>query len=75
MRRPPKGATNRPAVVRPGSGYGRPVGRPGPDPATAIAATVYRRWWLAATDVVDAAVAQASPVSEGTPPGLLDRQH
>jgi hypothetical protein len=36
---------------------------------------VYRRWWLAATDVVDAAVAQASPVSEGSLPGLLDRQH
>jgi len=51
------------------------VGRPGPDPATLTAARVYRRWWLAATDVVDAAVAQASPVSEGSLPGLLDRQH
>jgi hypothetical protein len=51
------------------------VGRPGPDPATATAATVYRRWWLAATDVVDAAAAQASVVSEGSLPGLLDRQH
>jgi len=72
MRRPPKGATNHPALVRPLSGYGRPVGRPGPNLAAVTAARGYRRWWLATTDVVDAAVAQASPVSEGSPTGVLD---
>ena len=73
MRRPPKGATNGPALERPGSGYGRPLGRPEPGLARRTAARVYRRWWLATTDVVDAAVARTAPVSEGTPGGVLDR--
>jgi hypothetical protein len=73
MRRPPKGATNGPALERPGSGYGRPVGRPEPGLARRNVAHAYRRWWLATTDVVDAAVAQTAPVSEGTPGGVLDR--
>jgi hypothetical protein len=66
MRRPPRGATKGPALVRPGSGYARPAGRPEPGGATRAAARVHRRWWLAATDFVDVVVAQASPVSEGT---------
>ena len=72
MRRPPKGATSGPALARPGSGYGRPVGRPEPRLADRSAARVYRRWWLATTEVVDAAIAQAAPASEGTPGGVLD---
>ncbi|HEX6312095.1 MAG TPA: hypothetical protein VF152_10755 [Acidimicrobiia bacterium] len=74
MRRPPKGATNRPALERPGSGYGRSTGRPEPGPAVRVAARVHRRWWETATDLVDAAVAQASPVGDGTPPELFDHQ-
>jgi hypothetical protein len=71
MRRPPRGATKGPALVRPGNGYGRPHGRPEPGPTTRAAARVHRRWWLAATDFVDAALAQAAPMSEGSPGGVL----
>jgi hypothetical protein len=74
MRRLPHGATSRPVLARPGSGYGRPVGRPEPSPAARVAARVQRRWWETATDFVDAAVALASPVGDGSPPGVLDRQ-
>jgi hypothetical protein len=35
---------------------------------------VHRHWWETATDVVDAAVALASPVGDGSPPGVLDHQ-
>ncbi|MDQ1432448.1 MAG: hypothetical protein QOF40_3050 [Actinomycetota bacterium] len=31
MRRPPHGGTARPGPTRPGSGYGRAAGRPGPE--------------------------------------------
>jgi hypothetical protein len=31
MRRPPHGATARPGPARPASGYGRRLGRPGPE--------------------------------------------
>ena len=75
MRRPPQGATNRPSLARPGSGYGRPVGRPEPNPAARTAAHVHRRWWETATDIVDAAVALASPVGDGTAAEVLDAQH
>ncbi|MCZ7527282.1 MAG: hypothetical protein M5U14_13420 [Acidimicrobiia bacterium] len=30
MRRQPHGGTTHPVLARPGNGYGRPVGRPGP---------------------------------------------
>jgi hypothetical protein len=73
MRRPPRGATKGPALVRPGSGYARPSGRPEPGAATRAAARVHRRWWLDATDFVDAVVAQASPVTQGTRGGVLGR--
>jgi hypothetical protein len=33
MQRFPHGATRRPPFVRPGAGYGRRTGRPGPDSA------------------------------------------
>ncbi|MGH9049876.1 MAG: hypothetical protein ACRDY4_09120 [Acidimicrobiia bacterium] len=72
MRRPPKGATHGPTLVRPGNGFGRPVGRPEPGRAARTAARVYRRWWLATTDVVESAVAETLPVGQGTTPGVLD---
>jgi hypothetical protein len=74
MRRPPRGATNRPALARPGAGYGRPVGRPEPSLGARTAAGVHRRWWETVTDIVDAAVAVASPVGDGTAAGVLDHQ-
>lgn len=73
MRRPPTGATRGPGLVRPGSGYGRPLGRPGPDPATHAVARGYRHWWLSATDLLDAVAVQGDPVGKGAPPGILDR--
>jgi len=75
MRRPPQGATTRPVLARPGSGYGRPPGRPEPNPSARRAARDHRRWWEAATDLVGAAaVAEPAPIADGSPPGQLDFQ-
>ncbi|MGH9033764.1 MAG: hypothetical protein ACRDZV_16695 [Acidimicrobiia bacterium] len=48
------------------------MGRPEPGRAARTAARVYRRWWLATTDVVESAVAETLPVGQGTTPGVLD---
>ena len=56
MRRLPHGATTGPGTRRPGNGYGRRPGRPGPDGATRIVATEHRRWWRSTSQVVDALV-------------------
>jgi hypothetical protein len=74
MRRPPKGATTRPTLSRPGSGYGRPLSRPEPSLTARLDACRYRGWWHATSDLVDAVgVAEPTPAG-GAPPGLLDHQ-
>ena len=45
MRRSYHGPSAHPPLSRPGSGYGRHPGRPGPDIRAVRAARDHRRWW------------------------------
>jgi len=73
MRRPPHGGTHRPGLVRPGSGYGRPAGRPGPDLAAQAAALDHQAWWELSADPVGAVVFAATAATDATKPGLIER--
>jgi hypothetical protein len=71
MRRPPHGATTRPGPDRPASGYGGPLGRPGPCSAGAVpAAEPVEAGPLGADQAVISASAVASPGEPGPVPAI-----
>ncbi|MGQ0805423.1 MAG: hypothetical protein ACT4PI_16365 [Actinomycetota bacterium] len=73
MRRPPHGGTLRPGLVRPGSGYGRPPGRPGPGARASASAGEHRAWWELSTDLVGAVLFAGTPATGVAKPGLVNR--
>jgi hypothetical protein len=64
MRRLPHGGTRGPGPQRPGNGFGRPVGRPGPDHVTAALARLRREWWAGTTQFTDAVALAPLPALE-----------
>ena len=73
MRRTPHGGTHSPGLVRPGSGYGRPPGRPGPGAMARAEAGEHRAWWELTTDLAGSIEFAARLEADSAKPGLAER--
>ena len=71
MRRPARGATTHPTLVRPGMGYGRPL-RPKPDPVDRVELVAELAAFLRG-DVVRARDDERSSVTSSDSSGIMER--
>ena len=77
MRRFPHGATRRPPELRPGGGFGRRPGRPGPIGMVLPALELESEWFIDATaysqSVIELDTAAATPATEPAEAHVDDR--